>query len=742
MNLPASGSDPNSSNFSLLDERIRRWVWKNGWTELRDAQERAIPPILEGRQDVIIAAATASGKTEAAFLPILTRLLGTTGGLVLAVCPLKALINDQWGRLEPLCARLEVPVTPWHGDISASQKQRFLKAPTGCLFITPESLEALFMTRGHALSGLFSGLLCVVIDELHSFMGRERGRQLQSLLHRIECALGRKVQRIGLSATLGDMGLAEQFLRPQAATPVRTIVSQDSGQELRVLVKGYRKTVPAVTEENEGDAEPTCEFAVARHLFKTFRGSNNLVFPNSRNRVELLADMLRRMSEEACVPNEFWPHHGSLSKELREETEAALKFGDRPATAICTSTLELGIDIGSVQRIGQMGPAPSVASLRQRLGRSGRRKGDPAILFCYDIEPECVADSQPSDLLREGLVQTIAQIRLLVRGWYEPPATRGLDLSTLIQQLLSTVVQSGGLTAAKAWRILCEDGPFSQMTQQDFAGLLRELGRRGILMQDSAGLLLLAPKGESVTGHYSFYAAFTSGEEFQLIAAGKRLGVLPVSSPLEPGSHIIFAGRRWLVESLDMERKTILVLPAKGGRPPVFEGGSALVADGVRQEMRQVLAESSPVPFLDPIARELLEEARAYYQHLDLAQKSVLEGEGTARIFPWVGDVTMNSLTMLFRHWGLNARNEGLCILVAHLGNDSLPQLLTDMVGRTRPDPATLVASVLNKQQQKWDWLLPEDLLDRNYASHNLDLETAVSALKRVLGEATQFGQR
>jgi ATP-dependent Lhr-like helicase len=742
MNLPASGSDPNSSSFHLLDERIRRWVWENGWTELRDAQERAIPPILGGVQDVIIAAATASGKTEAAFLPILTRLLGTPGGLVLAVCPLKALINDQWERLEPLCKRLEVPITPWHGDIFGSRKQRFLKAPGGCLFITPESLEALLMTRGHALSGLFPGLLYVVIDELHSFMGRERGRQLQSLLHRIEVSLGRKVQRIGLSATLGDMGLAEQFLRPRAARPVLTIVSRDSGQELRVLVKGYRKAIPAITGEKDTDSEPTCESAIAKHLFKTFRGRNNLVFPNSRNRVELLADMLRRMSEEACVPNEFWPHHGSLSKELREETEAALKFGDRPATAICTSTLELGIDIGSVQRIGQVGPAPSVASLRQRLGRSGRRKGDPAILFCYDIEPECVADSQPSDLLREGLVQTIAQIRLLVRGWYEPPAAGGLDLSTLIQQLLSVVVQSGGLTAARAWRILCENGPFPQITQQDFATLLREIGRRGILMQDSSGLLLLSPKGESLTGHHSFYAAFASGEEFQLLTAGKRLGALPVSSPLEPGSHIIFAGRRWQVESLDMERKTILVFPAKGGRPPVFEGGSASVADGVRQEMRQVLAESSPVPFLDPFAQELLEEARGYFQHLGLDQRPVLEGEDTARIFPWVGDVTMNSLAMLFRHWGLNARNEGLCILVTHFGDHSLPRLLFDMSSRPLPDPATLVASVLNKQQQKWDWLLPEELLRRNYASHNLDVEAAMAALKRVLDEAPQCGQR
>jgi len=360
---------------------------------------------------------------------------------------------------------------------------------------------------------------------------------------------------------------------------VQTIVSRDSGQELRVLVKGFLEKQPdlaanADTVTAKTDAGLSCVEAIAQHLFKTFRGSNNLVFPNSRNRVELLADMLRRMCEDARVPNEFWPHHGSLSREIREETEAALKHGDRPATAICTSTLELGIDIGSVQRIGQLGPAPSVASLRQRLGRSGRRKGEPAILFCYAIETECKADSPPSDLLREGLVQTIAQIRLLVRGWYEPPVISGLHLSTLIQQLLSLVVQSGGITAAKAWSLLCGTGPFAGVEQQDFASLLRELGSREVLMQDSSGLLLLAPKGERLTGHYSFYAAFASGEEFQVVTAGKALGTLPVTSPLEPGSYIIFAGRRWQVESLDMERRTILVAPAKGGRPPALRAAA------------------------------------------------------------------------------------------------------------------------------------------------------------------------
>lgn len=177
--MPPSAPEKTSSSFFLLDERIQRWVWEKGWTSLRDAQERAIPAIVHADHDVIIAAATAAGKTEAAFLPILTHLLHhkSETGCVLYISPLKALINDQWGRLESLCEDLDIPVIPWHGDISANRKHKFLKSPRGVLLITPESLEAMFVRRGHDLKGLFSPLRYVVVDELHAFIGSERGKQ-------------------------------------------------------------------------------------------------------------------------------------------------------------------------------------------------------------------------------------------------------------------------------------------------------------------------------------------------------------------------------------------------------------------------------------------------------------------------------------------------------------------------------------------------------------------------------------
>lgn len=203
-------SSSDESGFSLLHPSIQRWVWSKGWTSLRDAQEQAIRPILEAKDDVIIAAATAAGKTEAAFMPILANIAnaGEESALAIYVSPLKALINDQWGRLEELCESLELPVIPWHGDIASSRKTRFLKHPRGVLLITPESLEAMFVTRGSQTPRLFAAAQHVVVDELHAFIGTDRGKQMQSLLHRIEDAAGKRIPRVGLSATLGDMNLA------------------------------------------------------------------------------------------------------------------------------------------------------------------------------------------------------------------------------------------------------------------------------------------------------------------------------------------------------------------------------------------------------------------------------------------------------------------------------------------------------------------------------------------------------
>lgn len=732
MSSPPSKSR-SSAAFERLHPEIQKWIWEQGWTEFRDAQERATPLLLDGNRDLIIAANTASGKTEAAFLPILTRVVGTTPrGLALYISPLKALINDQWGRLETLCERLNLPVTPWHGDISAARKAAFLKRPHGCLLITPESLEGILMRHGTQLTHVLEHLQFVVVDELHAFFGTERGRQLQSLLHRLDLTRGSSVQRIGLSATLGDMGGARAFLRPREPDRVDLIESKEARRELRVLIRSYVAD-PAETEKAEKQGfPPPAELQVGRELYRSMRGSHNLVFANSRRRVEIFADLLRRQCEADGIPNEFWPHHGSLSKLVREETEAALKDNSRPSSAISTSTLELGINIGAVKAVAQIQAAPSVASLRQRLGRSGRLAGQPQILRGFCIENRVDVDSDVSDRLHESLLQMAAQVQLLVQGWYEPPAAAALQLSTLIQQLLSLIAQYGGITAGQAWTVLCASGLFTGLSQRDFAALLHELGDRDVLMQAEGGVLLHGALGEEIVNRYDFLAAFTSVEEFHVVSDGRPLGSLPVDRPLVPGSYIILAGRRWQVVDCRMRERIIQVVPAAAGRAPIFSGLAGRVHGRVRQEMRGILESTDPLTFLDSPARDALDSARQAYRSLKLDSQYIVPWGDATLLLPWDSDAAHDTIAAWLRQRHLDATNEGIVIRVVTQNQDAVYDAMLDLGQAPSITDAELLAAGEVPLQEKWEWLLPDPLLRRQYASRVFDIPSAVAAARRI----------
>lgn len=728
-NLSVSNSEPLSSSFFLLDKRIQRWIWDSGWDELKDIQEQSIPLILAGKKDVILAAATASGKTEAAFLPILTRMLQQPEiGCVLYISPLKALINDQFGRLEQLCEKLEIPVTPWHGDISATKKKKFLQSQKGVVLITPESLEAMLMLRGHQIPNIFENLRYIVIDELHAFMGSERGKQLQSQMHRLDIALKRTTPRIALSATLGDMQKAGEFLRPKSPVMTEIIESKSDTRELKIFVKGYEGD-KSIIEELE-----TAFSSIAEDLFKKMRGRNNLVFPNSRQKVEFLADKLREQSEKQRVENEFFPHHGNLSKEIREETEAALK-SKKPVTAICTTTLELGIDIGDIKTVGQIGCSPSVASLRQRLGRSGRRKGEPAILRGYVIEDEVDAHGLISDRLREKTIQFIAQINLLFQRWYEPPRIENLHLSTLIQQLLSLIAQYQGIRASDAWQILC-DNSFDNISKTDFIVLLRHLGTLDIVTQDSSGVLLHGTKGEKLVNDYKFYAAFKEPEEYRIVHNHKTLGTLPADYHVDVGDCIIFAGKRWLVQHAQNGTDKIMridVVPDTTGKLPKFSGGEFFVDDQVRQEMYQILLCTRQYPFLDKTAARFLNEARQEFQLMGLNQnpQTILDcGDDGVLLFTWRGSQVALTIFLMLKLYDVQAR-VGLCI-EAKTSPQNLIAIFK-MLLDSPPDALSLVIDLTNKQQEKWDYLLPEPLLSKNYASAMLDVDGAIETLKETI---------
>lgn len=742
MNSPVSDSDGArvSTAFDLLADPVRRWIWEKGWKTLRDIQERAIPLLMMDERDVIIAAATAGGKTEAAFLPLISRLIGQEkqgqGFDLIYVSPLKALINDQFRRLDDLCERAEIPVHRWHGDISQAAKSRARKNPGGILLITPESLEALFVLRGLEMPALFGALSAVVVDELHALLDSERGIHLRSLMTRLELAAGRPIRRVGLSATLGDMALARAYLRPNAPDTVQLLESRSEGAELKMQLRGYRIAKGRQSGEDEAEQEPSeagAVRAIGEHLFAALRGKQNLVFAGSRQRVELYADLLRRKTEELGVPEEFFPHHANLSRDHRFHVEERLKAGTLPTTAICTSTLELGIDIGDVQQVVQIGAPFSVASLRQRLGRSGRRPGKPAILRAYVMEREVEPQSGPADLLRLELVRAVAMIDLLVEGWCEPPGHGALHLSTLLHQILSIVAERGGANAGLLFDVLCRKGPFATVDQALFVRLLRAMGEpdAALIEQAPDGTLMLGREGEKLVEHYSFYAVFETPEEYRVVSNGKTLGQIPVLMPLIPDMTIIFSGRRWRILAVQERDKVIEVIPDPTGAPPKFGGEAGLIHDTVVARMYATLMDETPRRYLDNTASELLEEARDAFRHLELHDKRILPlGEKTTMLAPWLGTAKLYSLGLALNLSGAETEaHDGL--LIAKVSMSDLRPMLERLAHGGKLTEDDFLGCMTLPGTEKFHRYLPQDLLFADIRASKLDLD----AVPRIVAD-------
>ena len=741
MNSPPSRFDLPPDVFGLLHPAVQRWIRQKGWTSLRDIQAQAIDVLLRGTGDLLIAAATASGKTEAAFLPILSSLAQSPreGIRALYVGPLKALINDQFLRLEELCEALELPVVKWHGDAPAAAKQKLMARPRGIVLITPESLEAMFIRRPERLRALFTNLDFIVIDEVHAFLGAERGVQLASLLKRLDALVGDRPRRVGLSATIGDLALAAEWLRPGTAQSVKIIESRAQASPLQLQVR-------AVIEPNETDAgdlegatapneNSTVLRQIANHLFKVLRGKgNHLVFAGSRRRTEALSDLLRTMCDEAGVPNEFFPHHGNLSRETREDVESRLKAGTLPTTAIATTTLELGIDIGAVETVAQIGAPASISSLRQRLGRSGRREGTPSVLRIYASEHALDSRSSLFDQLRSETVQCVAAVQLLLRRWVEPPAAGAYHLSTLLHQTLSVICEKGGVKPTDAYNVLGGGGPFEAVTPTLYAALLHAMHDRDdkLIEQGPDGTLMLGQLGERLTGRYDFYAVFSSADEYTIATANKVLGTLSVSNALGPGDFVVFAGRRWKVASVDDTAKRVLVEPAPAGRLPLFEGEAAALSDELLQEMRKVfLADDIPV-YLDATAKSCLAEGRAAFRRLGLDRSCAVLADGRTHLFPWVGTRKLDTLRLALRYCGFKVEQGRIALSIATKPEPpSLAAAISELAA-SFPPPQALAMMSEKLRNAKYDYLLPDSLLRTTFAQDVLDVEGTV-ALCRAL---------
>jgi ATP-dependent helicase Lhr and Lhr-like helicase len=719
-----------STAFAKLHPKIQEAVWNLRWEKLRPLQVDAINAVSDTEDHIILAAATASGKTEAAFLPVLSKIAEDPKPSVQAlyISPLKALINDQFRRLEALCAYAKIPVHRWHGDVSATDKQRLRKSPGGILLITPESLESQFINHDRHLCRMYAHLSFVVIDELHAFLDNVRGVHLRSLLARLGIAAGVTPRRIGLSATIGDFAPACAFLCPEQPDSVHVIEDKGDRKELRVGIKAYVNRPEAGEDDGTSPIPTDGPFeglpAIAEDIAQRFRSGTNLVFCNSRRQTELLADKLRVLSEqERWARNPFMLHHGSLDRELREDAERELKSG-KPVTAICTSTLEMGIDIGSVRTIGQVGPTWSVSSLVQRLGRSGRHDGEPQVLRLYTLDEPTTPHSFLSDKLNPELIRAIALLELHREQWLEPPEANRFHFSTCVHQVLSILRQTGGTTAAHLLNTLCQRGAFTRIQADQFATLLRGLSEKELIEQIPTGELVLAPAGEHIVESRDFYAAFASCIEYRIEHDGQQIGVLPFDCIPNEGEFMLFAGRRWRVELIDNESKRVDVSPARGWKQPRFNGGIGAIHPKVMQQMRRILCENSGYPYLNETANRLLHDARETFRHAGLAQSDIVPSTGTIEWFPWNGSRVLHTLELCALADRIKVDRNDLRLRYHNL---SLAEFATHRakVAAGAFTSEQLVKLLKDLSRDRFDEYVPLPLLQQAYIDEVLDMPGA-----------------
>lgn len=744
--------------FGALSGRVQKWIRKQKWEKLRPIQEKVIPLLLrELREprglDFVVSAPTASGKTEAVFLPVATVLDEASepahGAEVLYVCPLVALIDQQAERLGAgLIDTKRYAVTPWHARANTSGKRQFASAPGGVLVITPESLESMLINRAGQLETFFGALRCIVIDEFHAFFNNPRGVQLVSQLNRVDLVAGRKVPRLALSATFNRQteGQVREHLRPGDAASVRFIPDDHELHELEFSLRGYAD--PGDPADMKADARGE---AIARQVWADFRDlhaegggkAKGLIFVNSRKEAEQFAHRLSELAAEEKSDVEFHPHHGSLATEERRKAEQAVRDENKRAVIVCTPTLELGIDIGTITQVGQIDPGSSVSALHQRLGRSGRRHGQVGKLVMYVRDARPRARSSPLTELHLPTFQALAQISLVQEKAYEPPDRRAAHLSTLIQQILSLAAQqNGAVTLERVRETLVENGPFYALrAANDPDGhlplLFARLTQADLLERTESGFRLTVSARRMMDDH-RFYAAFQGGDDYRVQTGdGEMLGTVPSAHLYSVGDRIIYARRTWTITSISREAKVIRVAPAPAGQAPLFSGAPIPPSQAVVSRMKE-LYDGTVEPCgvqLDEEARTLFAEGCAAYQSLGLRRRSIVPYGTGVLLLPWLAYRGQLSLLVALRHWGASVSTASIAIFVEGMAMEKIEKLLGDLAaGRKAPPlPDEAMRSAPSLLIDKHDRLLSPYLQRWNAATFRLEMETVPETARRLL---------
>ena len=617
-------------SFDLLSEPIRKFIRDKGWEQLRPIQTAAIAKILASDDNFILASRTASGKTEAAFLPILSKVnFNDSGVQVLYISPLIALINDQFYRIEELCKNLDVTVTKWHGEANKTLKERLIKQPNGIVLITPESLEAMFVNKPYNVKQLFSNLKYVVIDEIHSFIGTDRGIQLKSILSRLQKVNSKSFSIVGLSATIGDYDEAKKFTGDELKTKV---LLDRTAKEINALFRYFK---------NKNEELP---LELLKDLYIETKDNKVLIFPNSRGRAEEVAVKLRKISDRVKGHPNYFSHHSSVDREVREYVEYFAKNNNRQNFCIsCTSTLELGIDIGTVDEVVQIDATHSIASLIQRVGRSGRKEGESSNLYLYATN-------------EWSLLQSIACWLLYKEGFIEPPQKNEKPYDILVHQALSITKGHSGIRLTELINQLQENAAFNQIELSEIEEILKHLIEIDFL-EKLQHEVIIGVEGEKVVNSRDFYSVFKTEENFKVVNAGNTIGEIPFSPQIIEDENILLSAKIWKIKFVEHKAKKIEVIPTKDGKKPMFFGGGATIHQRIREKMFEVLYSKTDYDFLDQPSCDETEILRKDFSVFNItnlqSDRPLLKAEKHLQLFTFTGTRINRTIQLLLNIAGI-----------------------------------------------------------------------------------------
>ncbi len=635
---------------------IRDFIYSNNWESLRAVQVAAGDTVFNTDDNLLLSASTASGKTEAAFFPILTLFTEDMPKSVGAIYvgPLKALINDQFLRLNDLCREAGIPVWHWHGDVAQSHKNRLLKNPSGILQITPESLEALLLHKHADIARLFGDLRFIVIDEVHSLMRGDRGGQTLCLIERLSRLAGVNPRRIGLSATIGDPATAGRFLSSGTGRNTAIPRIQTAGTKWRLSMEHFYIQGPQAAEDREApealpplamktDCAPVNSDPGMGYIFEHTRAKKCLVFVNSREECEAVTTTLRQYCEANREPDRFLIHHGNLSASYRETAESVMKDEEQFQTTVTTATLELGIDIGRLERAFQINAPFTVSSFLQRMGRTGRRDLPPEMWFVMREEQPEPRAMLPATIPWE-LIQGVALIQLYAEErWVEPPKLDRLPFSLLYHQTMCTLASCGEMTPAELASRVLSLSYFHRISQEDYKVLLRHLIAAEHLQQTEEGGLIVGLAGERQTSSFKFYAVFKENEEYTVRSRSQELGTIVLPPPV--GEKIALAGHVWIVEEVDHKRHLVYCEQVKGKVPAYFGQCPGDINTKILERMKNVLREDTAYPYLMKNAAARLAGARHTARNSGMTAEPLINlGGDMWCLFPWLGSYAFLAL--------------------------------------------------------------------------------------------------